>query len=39
MNYKKRVKKINIFFISNNVKMRYIENEYIYIYIFNIINR
>ena len=39
MNYKKRVKEINKFFIFNNIKMKYIDNEYIYIYIFDIINK
>ena len=39
MNYKKRVKEIDISFTFNNIKARYIEDKYIYIYIFNIINR
>ena len=39
INYKKRVEEINISFISNNIKIKYIENKYIYIYIFNVINK
>ena len=39
MNYKKRVKEINISFTFNNIKAKYIESEYIYIYIFDIIKK
>ena len=39
IDYKKRVKEINISFKLNNIKARCIEGEYIYTYIFDIINK
>ena len=34
ISYKKRVKEVNIFFTYNYTKARYIEGEYIHIYIY-----
>ena len=38
ISYKKRVKEIDIPFISDNIEARGSENEYVYIYIFDIIS-
>ena len=37
INYKKRVKEIDISFKLNNARARYSESEYIFIYIFDIV--
>ena len=39
MNCKKRVKKMNVSFRINNTRARYIEKEYVYIYIINAIDK